>query len=139
MRGCNSTGRAVRIKISLLIFFWNQEVQESHKSTTENYSYAWSKEGYSEEDWDPSLAGFIYSCLSPHAGCCWHRVMSSISPDCHGDTYYWWHLTLNLWSETPKDAEKGEMVQFCQQIENHWFGIGEPPKNSELKGTRACQ
>lgn len=23
---------------------------------------------------------------------------------------------------------RGEMVQFCQQIENHWFGMGEPPK-----------
>lgn len=23
---------------------------------------------------------------------------------------------------------RGKMVQFCQQIENHWFGMGEPPK-----------
>lgn len=145
MRGCNTIGRAIRIKIrsSCWFFSGNQEVQESQKSTTENYSYVCSKKGYSEEDWDPSLAGFICSCLSPQAGCCWHRKshgISSISPsDCHGDTFYWWHLTLNSLVRDPRGCREGgkwyNSVNRLRITGLGWVNL----QNSELKGTWACQ
>lgn len=57
---------------------------------------------------------------------CW--VCSASPSESHRDTLIGGSYLQAWWPDRLEDAEKGETVQVCQQVEDHWFGIGELPR-----------